>query len=158
MRSSPLFLVMTTALSVLGVTGYLGGCKGRSNQPAAATSAAPSASAPSRVPFSPEERDVLSSLVRMASCVPSSCGPISCERVSDGVSKGFPSHVAECRWTDERTPAGRDRCAYVHFSYDKANNRFGELSLSALSSSQTCQPDPAFNAQLAELGYTGARP
>lgn len=157
MRTSPLILVVTSTLTVLAASQYLGGCKSKSSQPAV-TSAAPSAFASAPLSFGGAEQDVLQSLVRTAACVPSSCGPVSCARVSDGVSKGLPAHVAECHWTDERTPAGRDRCAYVHFAYDAAGNRFGELALSTVSSNQTCQPDPAFNAELAELGYTGARP
>lgn len=157
MRTSSFVLNVTSALTLLVATVSLGGCKGKSNQLVAVPSAAPSAP-PGPPPFGVDERDVLTALVRTTSCAPSSCGPIDCRRVSDGVTNGYPSHVAECRWTDERTPATRDRCAYAHFSYEAASNRFGELSLSTVSLSQTCQADPAFNAQLKELGYTGTPP
>ena len=160
MRSSTVVIGAASAIGVLGTIWYCSSGDGRQAGPAAAvSSAAPSASVPSVPPLRDDERDVVTTLVKTALCEPSTCDPIACEQFSAGVAKGNPAKVAKCRWIDTRAPSAPDRCAYVHLSFEAAKNRFGDLLLSAVTSSAVCQPDKAFNTQVSgELGYTGALP
>jgi hypothetical protein len=116
---------------------------------------------PNAAPIPEAHLDVMKSFIMHESCAPSMCGKFACESFSDGMTKGLPSHVVRCRWTDDRVgkSAAPNRCVYVHYSVDAKNQAYGNLFLSTPSSSETCQPDSAFSDLIKDRqGYTGAVP
>jgi hypothetical protein len=125
----------------------------------AAPSASATASAAPIAPLSPDERDLLASLIRTQACGSAVCGPIHCDRFSDGTGAGAAAHIAICRWVNAHDTAAPDKCAYAHFKFDAASNRFTDLLMSAVTTSPECTPDPAFNTQVAtDFAYPGPMP
>ena len=110
-------------------------------------------------PVRAEHVEALMGFIKHQSCKPSSCTDFVCEAFSAGQSsKGVPSYLARCRWSDSTTTDFK-RCAYVHYSVDAQEKIYTDLFLSSQAHNDTCVTDPAFNALIKkDVGYSGPLP
>ena len=153
-----LTFVMTSLALLAGA--WLNASCSKSEHSGAAAKASVSAAPPppSAVPLPSFERDFLGSGIRSNLCEPASCGPIACEKFSDGETNQGPARIARCRWTDLRDKANTARCAYILYSLD-AKGQVSNVLPGKPASSDTCASDPAFTDSVKNLAkYTGAVP
>ena len=106
-------------------------------------------------------KEALAAFIKYESCEPTTCDAIACETFSEGQTKGLPSRIARCRWTDNRTAISgtRKRCAYVHYSADEESGAVGNMFLSSRAFGDTCEPDKEFSDLVkGSQGYSGRIP
>jgi hypothetical protein len=121
------------------------------------TSSAPEKS----TPLSGSDLEIMTSFIKHEQCEPTVCDGVACETFSDGQTKGLPSHVVRCKWTDKRIAGGQspNRCAYAHYSVDAASHGYNNMFLSTPSQNAACQPDKAFSDLIqGSQGYSGKVP
>ncbi|MDB4981225.1 MAG: hypothetical protein JWM82_1977 [Myxococcales bacterium] len=109
-------------------------------------------------PITGAPKELFVMFIKHQTCKPSSCNDFDCTTFSDGITKGLPSHVVSCRWSDTTT-SNPKRCAYLHYSVDAATDRTLNLYLSTPAFSDACQTDLEFAAILKDRErYSGAVP
>jgi hypothetical protein len=112
-------------------------------------------------PVSEAHLEAMTNFIKHQACQPSSCANFACETVSDGQTKGLPSHLVRCRWEDSSngTPGTFNRCAFVHYSVDAGGTAYRNLFLSSVGFSDACPSDKEFYKLIKiDQGYSGRVP